>query len=221
MHSDRAADSLNDARVSNLPSHVAILDIHIVKLHPEPNQLEPIMRHILVLPCLLAFAAPAIADGTGKTYVELSGVYTFISDSGYEAYPGALKLTLGHEFTDWLAAEGFAGTGIVDANFNVGAANVNVQIDNFYGVNLRPFVRSNAGHELFARVGYFHGQLSGSAVGPGGFASAYSYGGSFSFGAGGALAISDSTKLTLDLTRYYQGGGTTINGVAAGLRFHF
>ena len=179
------------------------------------------MRHLIGLPFLLACAAPAMATDTGKTYAELAGVYTYISDSGYNAYPGALKLSVGHEFTDWLAVEGFAGTGIVDANFNVGVANVNVSIDNFYGAYLRPFYRSAQGYEVFARAGYFHGRLSASAVAPGVSQSAYAYDGSFSFGVGGAIPLSESTKLTLDWMRYYQGGGTTINGVGAGLRFHF
>lgn len=179
------------------------------------------MRRFIALPCLLALTAPAVAAETGKTYAELSGVYTFISDSGYEAYPGAIKLTVGHELTDWLAAEGFVGTGVVDANFNVGTANVNVQIDNFYGAHLRPFYRSSAGYELFARLGYFHGQLSASAVAPGGSAFLSTRDGSFSFGVGGAIPLSDSTKLTLDVMRYYEGAGTTVNGVGAGLRFHF
>jgi hypothetical protein len=179
------------------------------------------MRRLSVLPCLLALAAPAMAADTGKTYAELSGVYTFVSDSGFDAYPGALKLSLGHELTNWLALEGYAGTGIVDANFNVGAANVNVQIDNFYGAYLRPFYRSSEGYEVFARAGYFHGQLSVSAVGPGVALGGPVSDGSFSFGVGGAIPLTDSTRLTLDWTRYYQGGSTTINGVGAGLRFHF
>ena len=52
------------------------------------------MRRFIALPCLLALTATAVAAETGKTYAELSGVYTFISDSGYEAYPGAIKLTV-------------------------------------------------------------------------------------------------------------------------------
>ena len=179
------------------------------------------MRRFMALPCLLALTAPAVAAETGKTYAELSAVYTFISDSGYEAYPGAIKLTVGHELTDWLAAEAFAGTGIVDANFNVGAASVNVRIDNLYGVYLRPFYKTPEGYEIFARAGYAHGRLSGSAVGPGGAISASASDGSFSFGVGGAIPLSSSTKLTLDWMRYYQAQGTTINGVGAGLRFHF
>ena len=179
------------------------------------------MRQFIALPCLLALTAPAVAAETGKTYAELSGVYTFISDSGYEAYPGAIKLTVGHELTDWLAVEGFAGKGVVDANFNVGAANVNVRIDNFYGAHLRPFYRSSQGYEVFARAGYFHGRLSTSVVAPGLSTSLYGYDGSFSFGVGGAIPLSDSTKLTLDWMRYYQGAGLTTNGIGAGLRFHF
>lgn len=179
------------------------------------------MRRLIALPCLLALSAPAMAAETGKTYAELSGIYTFISDSGYEANPGALKLTLGHELTNWLAIEGFAGTGFVDSSFNVGAANVNISIDNFYGAHLRPFYRSSQGYEVFARAGYFHGRLSASVNAPGLSASAYGYDSSFTFGVGGAIPLSDNLKLTIDWTRFYQAQGTTVNGLGAGLRLHF
>lgn len=179
------------------------------------------MRRFIALPCLLALSAPAVAAETGKTYAELAAVYTYISDSGYQVNPTAAKLTIGHEFTDWLAAEAFAGVGIIDDNVNVLGANVNVQVDHIYGAYLRPFYRGASGYEVFARAGYAHGRLSGSAVGPGGSAVFYTQDGSFSYGVGGAIPLSDSVKLTIDWTRYYQGQGTTINGVGAGLRFHF
>ena len=178
------------------------------------------MRRLFALPCLLALTAPVAAE-TGKTYVELGGIYTFISDSGFEVNPSAAKLTLGRELNDWLAAEAFVGTGISNDNTNVLGANVNVEVDHLYGAHLRPFYRSNDGYEIFARAGYFHGRLSGSAVGPGGSAVFFAQDGSFSFGAGAAFPLSQNTKLTLDWMRYYQGSGTTINGVGAGIRVHF
>jgi len=179
------------------------------------------MRHLLVVPCLLALAVPAIAAETGKTYVEGGAVYTFISDSGYEVNPTALKLTVGHEFTDWVAVEAFAGTGIIDSSTNILGASVNTRIDNLYGVYLRPFHRSANGYEVFARLGYAHGRLSVSAAGPGGTLAANANDGSFSFGIGGAIPLGENTRLTVDWMRYYQGAGTTINGLGAGLRFHF
>lgn len=178
------------------------------------------MHRFIALPCLLALTAPVAAE-TGKTYTELSGIYTFISDSGFEVNPSAAKLTLGREFTDWLAAEAFIGTGLIDDNTNVLGANVNVEVDRLYGAHLRPFYRTSDGYEIFARAGYFHGRLSGSAVGPGGSAVFFAQDGSFSFGAGAAFPIGQSTKLTLDWMRYYQGSGTTINGIGAGIRVHF
>jgi hypothetical protein len=71
--------------------------------------------------------------------------------------------------------------------------------------------------EFFARVGYLRGRIDSATS----FASGSDISGSFSYGAGLSVKISDSVSTTADYMQYANVSGTTIVGFGVGLKSDF
>jgi hypothetical protein len=164
-----------------------------------------------------ALSSASFAAEVGSSYAEIGyGALTY-KESGFTLKPSVIKGTFGVVSHEGLAFEAFAATGISDSTVRYLNVPVTLSVDSAFGVYARPFFRLGESGEVYARLGFFHGTLSVSALG-------YSYGSSgsdISYGVGAAVNLSKSTALTVEAMNYYDKDGIQVTSVGAGVRFNF
>ena len=172
------------------------------------------MKFKSVVLCILGFLVNCSVQAEDKkTYVEAGIGQIAYEEAGFRFVPYIGKLTLGAKVAEGLAIEGMAATGLRSSSVGV----INLKVNNALGFYLRPYVNLSESVELFARAGFFRGNLTVSA---GSFA-ASSTGTDFSYGVGIAIKPSQDVALTLDYTSFYNKNGAVINGATAGVRYSF
>ncbi|HYE47787.1 MAG TPA: porin family protein [Caulobacter sp.] len=143
----------------------------------------------------LAMAAPAMAQDAGTTVYGNIG-YGHVSAEDVDV--GAIQGRVGARFGQYFGVEGEASAGINGDDFNVGATNVEVDLNyqiGAYAVGYLP-VAPNA--DLFARVGYSKSEFDVSS--PLGGASGDVDG--VAYGIGGQYFFTDKDGIRLDVTRH-------------------
>ena len=179
-------------------------------------------KNLSVLIAISLFPLIALADLKKPTsYIEIGGVGMTVKDSsspGTSWKPTAAKITLGKMVTNNLGIEFTAGTGVYGSTGNAfGTIPTTVKLGPFYGVYLRPTIPLGDSAEFFARVGYLRGRIDSATS----FASGSDISGSFSYGAGLSVKISDSVSTTADYMQYANVSGTTVTGFGVGLKSDF
>ena len=179
-------------------------------------------KNLSLLIAISLFPLIALADLKKPTsYIEIGGVGMTVKDSsspGTSWKPTAAKITLGKMVTNNLGIEFTAGTGVYGSTGNAfGTIPTTVKLGPFYGVYLRPTIPLGDSAEFFARVGYLRGRIDSATS----FASGSDISGSFSYGAGLSVKISDSVSTTADYMQYANVSGTTIVGFGVGLKSDF
>lgn len=182
----------------------------------------------------MKFASLVLASGlvavssvaSAQTYVELGHTSVDYSEKlfGIEAKssPTALRAVLGYELSKNLAVEGMLAVGMGSDNVSVlipgfGRLSGKFEIDNMYGIFVKPKMNFTPELEGFVRAGYVHAK--GTASFPGVPVSASESG--FSYGAGMSYALSKSTSLNVDYMRYLDKSGAKADGFTFGVGFKF
>lgn len=162
-----------------------------------------------VVAAILSFSAQA----EGNAYVEAGFAQLRWSEGSESVTPSNALMRFGYDFTQNFAAEGVASTS-VSSDALMG---VSFKVDNFYGVNLKGQVELVPHFEMFARAGWTHVNVSGSAGG----VSASASGSSFSYGAGAQYLVTKNWYMQGDYTSYYHKSGDSISGpsISVGYRF--
>lgn len=179
-------------------------------------------KNLLILIAICLFPLIALADLKKPTsYIEIGGVGMTVKDSSFSGTswkPSAAKITLGKMVTNNLGIEFTAGTGVYGSTANVlGSIPLTVKLGPFYGVYLRPTIPLGESAEFFVRVGYLRGRLDGATS----FTSGSGTAGTFSYGAGLSVKITDTVSTTADYMQYANVSGTTITGFGVGLKSDF
>jgi len=138
-------------------------------------------------------------------------------EAGYKADPGILRAVIGTEIHPNVNLEGMIGVGVTDGTTRVGNVTVTSQVDQFWGLYVRPKVMLSPDVELFGRVGYASSKITASVPG---YALSDS-GNSVSYGAGVSFKVAQNTSVVADYMSYYSKNGVKATGFTVGLGFKF
>lgn len=138
-----------------------------------------------------------------------------------EFKPDALKLSLGYVPVKNFAVEGLFATGLSGSSKTIDGVTVKVDLEETFGVYLRPFVDLNDTVQLYGRLGFISAKAKVSASVPGLSVSATDRDEDFSYGIGAAFNISKTMALTVDYTQLFDKDGVDVSGYGVGLRFNF
>lgn len=160
----------------------------------------------------------ANAQSTPKTwYGEIGLSQVTYKESGYSLKPTAIRAMVGTEVHANLAVEGMFGLGLSDDTIRIGSVNVSGEINNAWGLFLKPKVALGSNLEAFGRLGYAKTKMSISAPG---FRVTDS-GGDFSYGVGLSYKVTKEVSANVDYMSYYDKNGVKATGMSFGLGFGF
>jgi opacity protein-like surface antigen len=144
-----------------------------------------------------------------------------VGSDGLKASPSAIRGFLGYELNPNLAIEGMVAFGMDDGTVKVNGVSVpeaKLELDESFGVYLKPKAKLNDKVEIFGRVGL--ARVKGT-VSVAGFGSATTSETSFSYGAGLSYALNPTTSLNTDYMQYLSEDGFKVNGFTFGVGFKF
>lgn len=165
---------------------------------------------------LATLGAQAQSSGSGM-YGELGWTNIAYKDSGYNIEPSMLRAIVGVDVHPNLAVEGMLGFGISDDTVTIRGVNVKTEIDNAWGVFLKPKTAVTPDLDLFARLGYVKAKVSASVPGY----SASDSGGDMAYGLGLSYKLSDKMSLNADYMSYYNKNDVKGTGFTVGLGIRF
>ena len=180
----------------------------------------------------LAFASAVIT--AAPLAVSAQTVGQFYGEAGYsklsvdvdipgapEFKPDALKLSLGYVPVPNLAVEGVFATGLSGSSKTIDGVTVEVDLEETFGVYLRPFVDLNDKVQIYGRLGFISAKAKASASVPGLSVSATDRDEDFSYGIGAAFSLTKTMALTVDYNQFFDKDGVDVSGYGIGLRFNF
>jgi hypothetical protein len=156
------------------------------------------MKRVLSVAAGLAAAAIIAPAASAQVYGGV-GYSTFTADAGGEdATVGGVMGRLGFKSNPFFGVEGEVAIGIQEDNFDVLGTQVDVSLENSYGVYAVGWLPIPLVGDVFARVGYADLSIEASALGT----SISDSGSGLAYGAGIQLSSIPFTKLRLEYTRY-------------------
>ena len=156
------------------------------------------MKRVLSVAAGLAAAAIIAPAASAQVYGGV-GYSTFTADAGGEdATVGGVMGRLGFKSNPFFGVEGEVAIGIQEDNFDVLGTQVDVSLENSYGVYAVGWLPIPLVGDVFGRVGYADLSIEASALGT----SISDSGSGLAYGAGIQLSSIPFTKLRLEYTRY-------------------
>jgi opacity protein-like surface antigen len=178
-----------------------------------------------VAACALLAAGTVHAQQSAATasrlYGELGYIHLDVEDNSagpsLDGHPGVLRGIVGYGLHPYVAVEGMLGFGVRDADtsgtFNGVPFNGEFKVRHMVGLFAKP--RFQAGPvEVFGRLGWVNTKVRASATALGTSASASDSDSDFAYGAGLNYNFTPRTYVGFDLMRYYDKGGTKLDGAA-------
>jgi len=170
----------------------------------------------LVALALVALAGSASAQGfygeLGYTALKLEatdGVNTI------EFKPGALRGIVGYSLLENLAVEGMVAFGVKDSDISLNGVGTGIKgdLDNSYGIFLKPRIKVAQGLEVFGRFGYLRSKFSGAGVS--------ASDSDFAYGVGLNYSINRAWSVNFDYLNYNDTGATKASGYTIGVGLKF
>lgn len=173
---------------------------------------------------LSALALMALMSVAGS-----AGAQGFYGEVGYSALklestagvntgefkPGALRGIVGYSLLENLAVEGMVAFGVKDSEISLNGAGTGFRgdLDNSYGIFLKPRIKVAQGLEVFGRFGYLRSKVSGAGVSASDSDLAY--------GVGLNYSINRVWSVNFDYLNYYDTGSDKASGLTLGVGFKF
>lgn len=173
-------------------------------------------RQWLAVAALGAAAMGAQAQGL---YAELGYTNLKATAEGFSVKPEGLRLIVGYDINEFLAAEGMVGLGISKGRKFHQNNTVTAELDHSVGVFLRPRFNLTDDFEVFGRAGWARSKMSASATKTG--LSGSQSGTDFAYGVGVSLRINPTWSLNADYMNYFSRGGLRVNGYTVGVGMRF
>jgi outer membrane immunogenic protein len=163
-------------------------------------------------------AAALLAPAASAQIYGGAGYQLFTADvEGEDATVGGVMGRLGYKANPFFGVEGEVAIGIQEDSFDVLGTEVDVSLENSYGVFAVGWLPIPLVGDLFARIGYADLSVEASATGLG---SVSDSGSGMAYGAGAQVSPFPFTKLRLEYTRYEPDDGEIDSfGVSALFQF--
>lgn len=165
-----------------------------------------------------ALGAHAQAQSAASpVYGELGWTSVTYKESGYKLNPKMVRAIVGTDLNPNLSIEGMFGFGVADDNVTIQGVRVTGEINNAWGVFLKPKANIAPNLDVFARLGYVKTKVTASVPG---YALSDS-GGDTAYGAGLSYKLTETTSLNADYMSYYNKDGVKGTGFTIGLGMRF
>ena len=184
-------------------------------------------RQVLVVAALSAVAMAAHAGGHGQGhahshshgwYAEAGVTGLKASANGFSLRPEGLRLIVGFDINEFLAAEGMVGTGVNKGSVFNGTNTVTADLKYSVGAFIRPRLQLTDQLEVFGRAGWARSKMSASSTS--GNAGSLS-GTDFAYGLGVSYQVTPQWSVNADYMNYFSRGGLRVNGFTVGAGFRF
>jgi opacity protein-like surface antigen len=171
-----------------------------------------ILAVALIVP--VAPAAQAI-DGVygGVSYVEAE----YKEDGVPTANPSLVSFRVGSSLNKNLAVEGRFGVSLGDDQVRVLGVDVDVKVDNFYGLYAKGILPLGNAFSLYGLVGFTQAKVTASALGN----SASTSDSDLSYGFGADFELSRTMSVNLEWAKLVEGDAYKLNGISVGMNFRF
>ena len=164
--------------------------------------------------CAALMSIDALAQSEeGNAYAELGFTQLHLSSGGISLTPSDAVIRVGYNFTKNFSAE-IIGATSVSSDTLMGAS---FKVDTAYGAYFKGQVEVASHFEVFAKAGWVHATLTGSAPG----ISLSSSDSSFSYAAGAQYRFKKNWYLQGDYASYYDKSGDTITGPSISIGYRF
>ncbi len=179
------------------------------------NHKEPKVKKLIALLFLLV-AGSAIAADQGL-YAGVNYTKADYKESGFPTVsPSVLVFKLGKDLNPNFAIEGRFGTGLSDDSATVLGVQVNLDIDNFYGMYFKGMLPTGT-ITPYGLVGFTKGKITASAPG----VSVSDSDSSMSFGIGVDFQLSKTATINLEYAQLLKDDDYKVNGFSIGVAFQF
>jgi len=132
-----------------------------------------------------------------------------------------LQAQIGNRFSEYWAIEGRVGMGIGDDVASVGGVNVKLEGEYIVSVFAKGILPINPNFDLYALAGMTYTSLDASANFMGNSFSTSESGSDVSFGLGASFQASESTKLFVEYSNFYDKNDISIDGLTLGFNSSF
>ena len=170
-------------------------------------------------------SAHAQKFSTANAYGELGWTFLKIDGGDFSVRPSAIRGILGYDFHPYLGAELMLMGGVNDDDTTVSVlgvpTNVNIKLQNSYGLYLKPKYTWNNQVELFARLGWARSKVKTSVSALGLTGSGSDSDDDFSWGLGANYMFNPRMGVGLDYTVYYDKGDTKVDGWTVSFKYRF
>jgi opacity protein-like surface antigen len=177
------------------------------------------MKKTVFLMATAAFMAGAQAQMYGELgYTPVKFKATEDGDT-YKSSPNAVRGIVGYEIHPNLAIEGMLAFGMGSDNLSGPGvpSGTKLEVDNAYGLFLKPKTKLNEKLEVFGRLGYANVKYKISYLGR----STNESDDSLSYGAGLSYAIASNISLNLDYVQYVKDDVSKSKGMTFGIGYNF
>ena len=170
---------------------------------------------------LLLSANPTFAYDTGDGFVGAQYAMATYSESGVPDFDvSALVIRGGYFFNKYFSLEGRLGFGIGDDTQNVFGIDINLELDNMYGIYGVGHIPLNQTVDLYGVIGFTNAEASAEAVGiPGATASGDES--DLSFGIGADFLVSKNISLNLEYMAYLSKDVFDLSALGFGINYNF
>ena len=178
------------------------------------------MKNFLTLVSFTLICTSAFAQSNGLYGEVAYGAVTAKDTSSYNLgtwKPTVARFTLGKVIADNVAVEGILSQGISKSSVTKSSTNYEIELNNSYGIALRPFYKLNDDFEVFGRVGKYVNKSTATYSST--TKSLTFYNTLYSIGT--AYKINNSFNATLDYTKYNKKGDLDVSQTSVGLRYNF
>jgi len=150
--------------------------------------------------------------GGGLSFIDYSE-----NGIGSDASLTTITARIGSKFNENFSGEFRAGFGIGDDTVSVFDTDVNLDLNNYYGVYLLAGIPVSENFYPYAALGYSRGEVEASAMG---FSASESES-DVSFGFGADIKVSDKFDINIEYMNYLDKNGAELSGFSLGFTMPF
>jgi opacity protein-like surface antigen len=172
-----------------------------------------------VLLSVAATGAMAQAQANKETgfYAELGLAQAYYKEGNANFNNAMGEIKAGYNINKYIAAEVMAAGNLNSANFNYGSTNINAKVSSAYGGYAKLSLPVNDDFSLFVRAGVTSATVTASSR----YASAWSTGSDFSYGAGAQFNFTKDVYGQVDYMSYYNKNNITVQAPSISVGYKF
>lgn len=182
-------------------------------------------KKLLVVAILTVVATGAMAQSQANKetgfYAELGLAQAYYKEGNANFDNTMAEIKAGYNINKYIAAEVMAAGNLNSANFNIGSTSINAKVSSAYGGYAKFSLPVNDDFSLFVRAGVTSATVNATATNGGRYASTWSTGSDFSYGAGAQFNFTKDVYGQVDYMSYYNKNNITVQAPSISVGYKF